>query len=194
MSRGAMDTQRQNFFVESVQKEMQYRMRWKTKYSKEYARLFYQRDPEQEETTSTPKQVLARTTMPVSDPPRKSLGQRMKEGRLHDEQRGLRDTSEGKQNQAPLTEMRPVSKTTKSLLYSGFSKIEEGRHAYLQARKKKKPYEKFTYPMTNSWEYGWKIDDYMKHYRPPKHGMTHVVQDTFYRPNGVSLDESEFNQ
>ncbi|XP_077983219.1 uncharacterized protein LOC144438057 [Glandiceps talaboti] len=189
MARAPMTTQQQNFIVESIDKETHYRMLWKTKYSKEYARLFYQRD-ESEETPRT------RRTVQQAEPKSqgKSHGQYLNRSKLVRNHGDSDEKVEPKEKRAPpLREMRPVSMTTKSLLYNGFSKIGEGRYSYLEARKKKKPYDKYEYPMTNSWEYGWKIDDYMKYYTPPKHGVTHVVQDSFYRKNGVPLDESEYH-
>ncbi|XP_002740141.1 protein SPMIP1-like [Saccoglossus kowalevskii] len=190
MSRVSLDTQKQNFLVESIEKEMMHRLRWQTKYSKEFAKQFY-RDSELKRV-ETPKERPTRAKLLHLQQPKRNHLQYVSKIKRFDEEK----VEQQKEKSSPplTTEMRPVSMKTKSLLYQGFSKIGEGRQSYLHARKQKKPYDRYEFPVTNSWEYGWKIDDYMKYYTPSKHGVSHVVQDTFYRPNGVPLDESEFQR
>lgn len=84
-----------------------------------------------------------------------------------------------------LSEMRAVDPATRKLLYEGFSKEGKGRYEYLQTRTiTKKPEEKYDYPHISQWEYGWRQDEQVE-LRPPKHGRSRVVRDTFYRTRGV---------
>ena len=86
---------------------------------------------------------------------------------------------------ALLVEMRQVTPAIKSQLYKGFSKEGTGRYAYLQIRKLKKPEDKYDFPITSSWEYGWKLDDVVKEFRAPAFGRSRIVKDSFYRTNGI---------
>ena len=79
-------------------------------------------------------------------------------------------------------EMRPPSGTTKKLLYEGFSKEGLGRKKYLETRKMKKPEERFDYTVTSNWEYGWQQTTDL---HPPKHGRSRIVKDTFFRTGGA---------
>ena len=85
------------------------------------------------------------------------------------------------------TEMRPVTPTTRKLLFKGFSALGEGRYQYLQKRKQKKPEDKYEFPVTSSWEYGWKMTKSMKNSSicTANFGRTKIVKDSFYRTNGV---------
>ncbi|XP_075711224.1 protein SPMIP1 isoform X2 [Rhinoderma darwinii] len=55
------------------------------------------------------------------------------------------------------SQMKPVSPGTRSLLYQGTSKEEKGRHRYLKARNILGPEEKYCFPVTTSWDYGWRL-------------------------------------
>nr|XP_014344985.1 PREDICTED: uncharacterized protein LOC106703849 [Latimeria chalumnae] len=90
-----------------------------------------------------------------------------------------------------LVEMRPVTPQTLGLLYKGFSREGKGRFLYLKQRKMKSPEEKFDYPLLSSWEYGWKLGDFVKEIRTPMHGRSRIVKDTFYKRNGVFNIPSE---
>ena len=67
---------------------------------------------------------------------------------LHPEQ----GATEGKN---PQSDMHPISKSEKDILFDGFSKDEKGRSKYLKMRKQYDPEEKYRYPQLSSWEYGW---------------------------------------
>ena len=86
---------------------------------------------------------------------------------------------------ALLVEMRTVTPAIRSQLYKGFSKEGTGRYAYLQIRKIKKPEDKYDFPITSSWEYGWRLDDVVKEFRAPQFGRSRIVKDSFYRTNGI---------
>ncbi|XP_076844402.1 protein SPMIP1 isoform X2 [Brachyhypopomus gauderio] len=86
-------------------------------------------------------------------------------------------------SEAPL--MRPVSPKTRETLYNGFSKEGRGRIFYLKSRVQKGPEERFDYPILSSWEYGWRLGDYINNYRSPSNGRSEVVKSTFYARNGI---------
>ena len=54
-----------------------------------------------------------------------------------------------------MSDMHPITKAEKDILFDGFSKDEKGRSKYLRMRKKFDPEEKYRYPQLSSWEYGW---------------------------------------
>ena len=66
----------------------------------------------------------------------------------------------------PMSDMHPITRAEKDVLFDGFSKDEKGRSKYLKMRKKFDPEEKYRYPQLSSWEYGWNF----KHITTP--GMT----------------------
>lgn len=81
--------------------------------------------------------------------------------------------------------MRPPSVATRNLLFDGLSHEGRGRYAYLRRRKQTGPEVRYEYPLTNTLEYGWKINDTMGKYKPPAHGRGSIVRDSFYRNHGV---------
>lgn len=85
-----------------------------------------------------------------------------------------------------LSDMRPVSNDTSELLYDGFSKEGKGRSQYLRARKSDGPEAKYEYPLVSSFDYGWKLNEVNKEgYKNPIHGRNKIVEESFYRRNGV---------
>jgi len=84
--------------------------------------------------------------------------------------------------------MRPPTANTKAKLYTGFSKIGEGRHAYLDARKRVPLEQRYPVPPTNTADIGWCVQQHQKKQPGPHasiHGRNCIVSDTFYRSNGV---------
>ncbi|XP_057295782.1 protein ATP6V1FNB-like [Hydractinia symbiolongicarpus] len=165
-----MDTQRQNFWKESIHKEATVRLAWHMRFSKEFANKTFQ-PLRKKEKSLVPKatRVNIETARKIKSKPHNSS--------LTDEDK----------SSALLVEMRPVSSQTRKLLYKGFSALGEGRYAYLQERKQKKPEQKYEFPVTSGWEYGWKITEAMKTSatKPAEFGRTRIVRDSFYRSNGV---------
>jgi hypothetical protein len=89
------------------------------------------------------------------------------------------------QNANLLSDMKPVNKQTFDLLYEGFSKEGKGRSQYLKIRKGENPEDKYEYPILSSYEYGWKLKEVAPAYKTPINGRTKIVEDSFYRRNGV---------
>jgi hypothetical protein len=84
-----------------------------------------------------------------------------------------------------LTDMKTPDEATSKLLYDGLSKEGKGRYQYLQTRKLEKPEDRFEYPVNSSFEYGWKLKEVAQEYKTPSHGRGRIVEESFYRRNGV---------
>ncbi|XP_065829833.1 protein SPMIP1-like [Oscarella lobularis] len=165
----SFDTRSQNFWKESVDKEAQVRLQWHLKYSKEFARGTAAKKVRQSKPLLVLKPIVLEKQEPRNETPK-------------DESK-----KEKKSTEALLETMRPVSGRTKKLLYTGLSAEGEGRESYLHVRKEKKPEQKYEYPMTSAWEYGWKIMDLMgsETEKAARFGRTKIIRDSFYRTNGI---------
>lgn len=87
--------------------------------------------------------------------------------------------------QADLSVMHRPSKEIDELLYEGVSKEDEGRKAYMRKRKQVTPDEKYKYPITTSFDYGWDVMKIMRQYGLPKHGKKSDGTDSFWRDNSI---------
>jgi len=89
-------------------------------------------------------------------------------------------------------EMRPVESVVKSTLYDGFTKEGKGRYMYLHQRYETIPEQKFAFPTCSSWDYGWRLGDVIKKedIKKPKYGRNKIVEDTFYTRNGIISETS----
>ena len=172
-----MDTQRQNFWKESIDKEAIVRLLWHARYSKELAR-------EAATLMSKTRKELPKVNpfIPAKQDERVEKGKGKQE---EDSRKELQETAKKDATTSLLVEMRPVSRDTKDLLYDGFSALGGGRYAYLQKRKQKDPEVKYEFPITSSWEIGWRLSDCVKQQTSPSFGRTRVIRDTFFRPNGI---------
>ena len=185
-----MDTQRQNFWKESIHKEATVRLAWHMRFSKEFA----SEQPFQtvDRTSKNKKAIVPKLAQAEVDmPPVSYAKKKMKNEIILPNTRGLNPN----ESLPLLVEMRPVSSKTRKLLYKGFSALGEGRYAYLQQRKEKKPEQKYEFPITSGWEYGWKITDAMKRLsgKPAEFGRTRIVKDSVYRRNGVIPQDVELS-
>ncbi|EDV28969.1 hypothetical protein TrispH2_000032 [Trichoplax sp. H2] len=180
MARPHMDTRRQNFWTELIQKEDYIRLTWHERFRrirKEKAELNFATKPvyRKEITRAIQSEKLPKlTNLEASS----TLTRKIKV-------ESDKVESDGPSASAVLFEMRPPSSKTKSLLYKGYSAIGEGRAAYLQARKIVNPEGKYEFPLTSSLEYGWKISDVNSDIKQTKFGRSRIVKDSFYRSNGV---------
>ena len=175
-----MDTQRQNFWKESIHKEATVRLLWHMKFSKEFARDHNFLN--QKKSKLAPLKVATISTSPINT---FNLERYPKVKAAKAEV--FSSTNEDKLQHKSVSEMRPVTPSTRDLLFKGFSALGEGRYQYLQKRKQKKPEQKYEFPITSGWEYGWKVTTSMKNSstRPAEFGRTRIVKDSFYRTNGV---------
>ncbi|KAH9490639.1 Protein atp6v1fnb [Bulinus truncatus] len=85
--------------------------------------------------------------------------------------------------------MRPVSPLVKATLYDGYSRLGQGRKNYLKERHSKNPEDKFIFPITTSWDYGWRLGDVIntQEIKRPKFAQCEIMKKTFYRRNGLRL-------
>ena len=174
-----MDTQRQNFWKESINKEANVRLLWHTRYSKEFAERSFAVKPQKKEGMVFKSKEQALGSKTVGKDEKKATGKAKKPGENKAAAAGTTAEPE-----SLLIEMRPVSSDTRSLLYKGFSALGKGRYAYLQQRRLKKPEEKYEFPITSAWEIGWKINDCVKPVKP-QFGQSREIRDSFYRSNGI---------
>ncbi len=117
---------------------------------------------------------------------------------------GIKDTKDSSKVK-PIF-MYDVDKKEKESIYNGISRDLEGRFKYLNERKKKKPQEKFAFPLTNSMEYGWKYYDNNGKFAskedlesefyqastmsfPSPYSITNSSLNDFSRNNGVLSDQ-----
>lgn len=190
-----MDTQRQNFWKESIDKEASVRLAWHVQFSKDLSsQSAIQMKSKQPKKNGTflPKIGTQNSKMITSNLEKQKI--KMACSRSDKTQyKGQVTDKSASEPTTLLIEMRPVTPGTKKLLYKGFSALGEGRYAYLQERKKKKPEQKYEFPITNGWEYGWKITEAMKKSlsKPAEFGRTRIVKDSFYRNNGVSPHDGD---
>ncbi|XP_070247714.1 protein SPMIP1 isoform X1 [Myotis yumanensis] len=82
-------------------------------------------------------------------------------------------------------EMRRVPSSTRQLLFQGLSHDGQGRALYLRERNRKKPAEKFRYPVLSSWEYGWHVGDAVKNTRLSIYAKCQPITETFHSKCGV---------
>ncbi|XP_053321479.1 protein ATP6V1FNB [Spea bombifrons] len=177
-----LTTQKQDFMKESYDKEVMTRIRWHLQYGQSFRNRSQPRKKPRAEH---------HIMFPAINDTRLRASEDHKRPTIIDERgKDLQDRSERAQSQLPTiidNDMRPVSAKTLSLLYHGTSKEEEGRHRYLRLRNSKKPEEKYYYPVTSNWAYGWqmgKIEDS----QPPIFRRCRIVNDTFYRKNGITSE------
>ena len=177
-----MDTQQQNFWVESIQKEAALRFSWQLRYSKKFAKDISGKQTEQKQKVK--KDPAKAFQSNISAQIRRLEGEKKE----HEEEKSMtRMSSRKSDKKTPLQDMRPATARTKALLYNGISAHGEGRYAYLKKRKTLIPEHKYEFPVLSSCLYGWKIKDYIEEPQGSPYGRTCVIRDTFYRNSGISL-------
>lgn len=170
-----MDTQRQNFWKESIQKEAMVRLAWQTQYSKEFARGNFGKTKAKKASINV-------------EPVMRNLEEKLKlmthEKSQKEEEKKV-SIKEPRESHTFLKEMRPASPFTRKLLYEGFSADGGGRYAYLEKRKTIIPENKYEFPITSSFEYGWKNKEATKGMKPAEFSRSCTIKEEFYRPNGI---------
>ncbi|KAK9871191.1 hypothetical protein WA026_011472 [Henosepilachna vigintioctopunctata] len=87
--------------------------------------------------------------------------------------------------------MMPVDPQTLKLLYSGTQR--DGRRNYLNERVKIIPEEKYYFPETTSFQYGWKMWNTIRTSADARFGRKEVIRE-FYRRGGVSGDPEWYKE
>ena len=165
-----MDTQRQNFWKESINNEVLIRNRW---FQQHIGAGF------NEKQQAKPRNIIKVQPLQIKTLPGK---------KPQEEPPTKNNPAEGLAKKADSeVQMRVASAATRTILYTGLSAEGDGRKAYLIQRKNKGPEEKYQYPLTSALEVGWKISEVSKNKesKPAQYGRSRIVQDTFFRTNGV---------
>ena len=190
----AMDTQQQNFWIESINKEAAVRFAWQLRYSKQFAKdaASTQKGSNVKEKGLHIKSNISETIKRMEESAKKREEERKKDvaGKRSPpaEDSAMGESQDPKKEEKyPLRDMRPSSPNTRALLYNGISAHGEGRFAYLKKRALLAPEEKYEFPILSSCEYGWKILQLSKNSKPSEYGRTCIVRDTFYRNSGIIM-------
>lgn len=177
-----MDTQRQNFWKEAIEKECSVRVAWM---DRNRGDVPYRDTKSVQEKRNAALVEKVKGSIPKR--PEKSVTLPSINGTKNESPTNNHLTTEKRKPRADLclTEMRPVSPSVRQLLYRGFTKEGKGRYQYLQARTAKKPEDKYEYPLTSSWDIGWHLDDVTTKFQGPMYARSRIVRDTFFRRNGI---------
>ena len=186
-----MDTQSQNFWLESIKKEAAVRLAWHSKYSKNFSTYAQSKSPGYDNIPAKGSAGIASRISKLNSSISKNTeamtySLTSKSQTAHKSDSALPVDANSLKCNDILHDMRPVSSQTHSLLYNGISALGEGRYAYLTKRKLKSPVEKYEFPILSSCQYGWKIMEY----GIPKtsaYARTCVIKDSFYRPSGIIM-------
>ncbi|XP_074124082.1 protein SPMIP1 [Sminthopsis crassicaudata] len=158
-----MDTQRLNFWKEEHLKEMMLRCDWHRKYGAKVKAKQMARDA----TRKGFKLPTLGPKAPPSPPP---------------------PPKEPPKASPPVVEtpveaeMFPVPPEIRELLYQGISHDFQGRFNYLQKRRIAKPEDRYLFPITTNFTYGWQLGT------PVERKMVSCKMcriETFFRKNGA---------
>ena len=183
----AMDTQLQNFWIESIDKEASLRFAWHLKYSKQFAKKVVQQRQQNKKSglvlsnaVSDRIKKMEAESKPVQSAPADSSRVMGSSSRPASRSQSARSSD----RVTVMRDMRPPSQDTRSMLYSGISAHGEGRYAYLKKRKLLVPEQKYEFPILSSCQYGWKITE-LTNPKPSHYARTCVIKDSFYRNSGI---------
>jgi hypothetical protein len=173
MSRLAIDTRAQDSWKELIEKEAQTRMFMKFKNSQA------EKDDDEwfDKSAYTKQSSFVKAQLPIIYPP-KPVRAKPTDTLLELANR-IRDESKS------LSEMKTVDPKITDLIYDGLAKEQKGRYQYLKQRKSENPENKYEFPILSSWEYGWRLNDVTKNFKTPANGRSKIVEESFYRRNGV---------
>lgn len=182
-----MDTQRQNFWKEAIEKECSVRVSWMVRNRGEVP---YRSSKSSQEKRLAGRAMKVRGNIPKPPEPERSIALPSIKSKQQPDAASSCDKKQSGHHQrsekeSVADEMRRVSPSIRKLLYKGFTKEGKGRYQYLQARTAKKPEQKYKRPLVSSWDYGWQLDDVVKDFHAPEHGRSRIVRDTFFRRNGI---------
>ena len=180
----SMDTQLQNFWKESINKEAALRFSWQLRYSKGFSKEAFQ-TASKGVNSKRPAAGRVASGSTVAERIRRLESERQQKKPAKGE--STTDDRLTKSDGAlSLRDMRPPSQATRQLLYNGISAHGDGRYAYLKKRKTKTPEEKYDFPILSSCQYGWKIRQFGNP-KPSPHARACVIKDSFYRNSGIIL-------
>lgn len=145
-----MDTLQQNFWKEEYLKEIMLRFGWHQKYGAivkaKQEQHRERRKKAVEATLRLPSVQVPLPVKPSTPPPPQAPVEVPKEPDLT-----------GLDAMVLEAEMRPAPREVRALLYQGISHENEGRYRYLKMRLLTPPDEKYTFPITTNFNYGWQM-------------------------------------
>eukprot|EP00128_Syssomonas_multiformis_P003838 Colp12_sorted_trinity150504_noHs@10886 len=202
-----MDTIRQNFWKESINKEKFVRIQWHETHGAAYNKRYANNEGTLSQLETLKQQrpgafsngeKVGMFARPVKLP---LLGKPIPDKKELEEQ--MRSTRKG----LKLSMMREPEEKVMKLLYSGLSKEGEGRASYLKTRRQEAPQEKFVFPVTRlseTWLHetirfiqniysaqtiGWSTEGWDP--VEVSHGRRKIISDTFYRKNAIFYDTED---
>ncbi|XP_061493761.1 protein SPMIP1 [Rhineura floridana] len=175
-----MDTLQQNFWKEEYLKEIMLRFGWHQKYgvlvkAKQEAQR-ERRKKGMDNTLRLPSVKAPPLVLPSSRPPQPpaAVGPPRE-----------RDLT-GLDAMILEAEMRPAPREVRSLLYQGISHEDEGRHRYLKTRLLLNPEDKYTFPVTTNFNYGWQMGEWPKELQALLRATCRLCRiESFFRKNGA---------
>jgi len=182
------DVEQSMFRKENIYKTQKLRVDWNSRFGKQYKLADARIDAFDDEARRkkmildvVPQHVPGEgLVLPVINYPMRKESETMRLIRLQ------RSYQKQYGNQNPnISYMKAVDQDTRESLYDGLAHEQEGRHQYLDVRKRIIPENRFDKQMTSSWEYGWNLGPRMSSYRTPKHGRLRMIHQSFYRNNKV---------
>ncbi|XP_062990304.1 protein SPMIP1 [Elgaria multicarinata webbii] len=170
-----MDTLQQNFWKEEYLKEIMLRFGWHQKYgalvkAKQESRR--ERRKKAVDTTLRLPSVQAPLPVKPSSPPKPPAPMRPPRER---------DLT-GLDAMILEAEMKPAPREVRALLYQGISHEDEGRYRYLKTRLLTQPEDKYTFPITTNFNYGWQMGKMATVHTAPT-PKTRI--ESFFRKNGA---------
>eukprot|EP00128_Syssomonas_multiformis_P003839 Colp12_sorted_trinity150504_noHs@10885 len=184
-----MDTIRQNFWKESINKEKFVRIQWHETHGAAYNKRYANNEGTLSQLETLKQQrpgafsngeKVGMFARPVKLP---LLGKPIPDKKELEEQ--MRSTRKG----LKLSMMREPEEKVMKLLYSGLSKEGEGRASYLKTRRQEAPQEKFVFPVTSAQTIGWSTEGWDP--VEVSHGRRKIISDTFYRKNAIFYDTED---
>uniref|UniRef100_A0A8C5SLY0 Sperm microtubule inner protein 1 n=1 Tax=Laticauda laticaudata TaxID=8630 RepID=A0A8C5SLY0_LATLA len=151
-----MDTLQQNFWKEEYGKEIMLRFAWHQKYGA-LVKAKQESLRERLKPSSPPP--------PLPLPPPKAVQPLARQRDLTGLDKALLEM-----------EMKPAPREVRNLLYQGISHEDEGRYRYLKLRLLVPPEEKYTFPITTNFTYGWQMGELI---------ASKTRTDSFFRKNGA---------
>lgn len=142
-----MDTLQQNFWKEEYLKEIMLRFDWHQKYG---ALVKSKQERQRERRKKAVETTLRLPSVKAPFPEKPKIPPPPPEPPKEDDLMGVDEM-------VLKAEMKPAHREVRELLYQGISHEEEGRYRYLKTRALLRPEDKYTFPITTNFNYGWQM-------------------------------------
>ncbi|XP_054844015.1 protein ATP6V1FNB [Eublepharis macularius] len=170
-----MDTLQQNFWKEEYLKEIMLRFGWHQKYG---ALVKAKQERHRERHKKAMETTLKLPSLKAPPPGKPGSPPLPPPPAVPPKERDLM----GVDAMVLQAEMKPPLREVRALLYQGISHEDEGRYRYLQTRMLLRPEDKYTFPITTNFNYGWQMGNMATSYVAP---TPKCRIDSFFRKNGA---------